>query len=40
MALAPSRRLPHSREPSPSSLTIRNVVVAGHRTSVRLEPLM
>ena len=24
----------------PSSLPIRNVVVAGHRTSVRLEPLM
>jgi predicted DNA-binding ribbon-helix-helix protein len=27
--------------PSPSStLTIHNIVVAGHRTSVRLEPLM
>ena len=28
------------REPSLSALTIRNVVVAGHRTSVRLEPVM
>jgi|SRR5579862_6415686 predicted DNA-binding ribbon-helix-helix protein len=34
------RRAPRSREPSASSLTIRNVVVAGHRTSVRLEPVM
>src|ERR1700691_2062263 len=25
---------------SPSSLVIRNVIVAGHRTSVRLEPTM
>jgi predicted DNA-binding ribbon-helix-helix protein len=25
---------------SPGGLTIRNVVVAGHRTSVRLEPIM
>src|ERR1700733_2345692 len=38
-SVSPRRRLrPH--EPSPSSLTIRNVVVAGRRTSVRLEPLM
>ena len=28
------------RPPGPSSLVIRNVVVAGHRTSVRLEPVM
>jgi predicted DNA-binding ribbon-helix-helix protein len=27
-------------EPFGSSLVIRNVVVAGHRTSVRLEPMM
>jgi predicted DNA-binding ribbon-helix-helix protein len=40
MASPPSRRAPHAREPSPSSLAIRNVVVAGHRTSVRLEPMM
>jgi predicted DNA-binding ribbon-helix-helix protein len=31
---------PRLRGSSPSSLTIRNVVVAGHRTSVRLEPVM
>ena len=35
--MPPTRR---SRRPSPSSLVIRNVVVAGHRTSVRLEPVM
>jgi predicted DNA-binding ribbon-helix-helix protein len=29
-----------AREPSLSSLVIRNIVVAGHRTSVRLEPVM
>ena len=29
-----------ARPPGPSSLVIRNVVVAGHRTSVRLEPVM
>jgi predicted DNA-binding ribbon-helix-helix protein len=29
-----------SPEPSPASLPIRNIVVAGHRTSVRLEPVM
>ena len=28
------------RKPSLSALTIRNIVVAGHRTSVRLAPLM
>jgi predicted DNA-binding ribbon-helix-helix protein len=40
MASAPPGRPSHPREPSPSALTIRNIVVAGHRTSVRLEPLM
>jgi predicted DNA-binding ribbon-helix-helix protein len=40
MVSASPRRQPHSREASPSGLTIRNVVVAGHRTSVRLEPVM
>lgn len=40
MASLHTHRVPQSREPSPSSLAIRNVVVAGHRTSVRLEPLM
>lgn len=40
MAPVSSRRPPRPRETSPSSLTIRNVVVAGHRTSVRLEPLI
>jgi predicted DNA-binding ribbon-helix-helix protein len=40
MALPPSRRRAPPREASSSSLAIRNVVVAGHRTSVRLEPLM
>jgi len=29
-----------AREPSLSSLVIRNIIVAGHRTSVRLEPVM
>ena len=33
----PSRR---NHESPPSSLVIRNIVVAGHRTSVRLEPVM
>ena len=33
----PARR---TRPASPSSLVIRNVIVAGHRTSVRLEPVM
>jgi predicted DNA-binding ribbon-helix-helix protein len=40
MAPVSPRRAPRPRETSPSSLTIRNVVVAGHRTSVRLEPLI
>ena len=38
--LAYPRRPPRHQETSPSSLVIRNVVVAGHRTSVRLEPVM
>src|SRR5262245_868928 len=38
MQTYPRRPLRHS-EPA-SSLVIHNVVVAGHRTSVRLEPLM
>lgn len=33
------RRSP-AHEPAPSSLVIHNVVVGGHRTSVRLEPVM
>ena len=40
MASAPSRRPPRPYESSPSTLAIHNVVVGGHRTSVRLEPLM
>jgi predicted DNA-binding ribbon-helix-helix protein len=43
MASVTPRRQPRPRgssSSSPSSLTIRNVVVAGHRTSVRLEPVM
>ncbi len=34
------RRQRRNQESVPSSLVIRNVVVAGHRTSVRLEPAM
>jgi predicted DNA-binding ribbon-helix-helix protein len=34
------RRAQSPRISSPSALTIRNIVVAGHRTSVRLEPVM
>ena len=34
------RRPSPQRDSSPSSLVIRNVVVAGRRTSVRLEPVM
>jgi predicted DNA-binding ribbon-helix-helix protein len=34
------RRAPRRRATTPSSLVIRNIVVAGHRTSVRLEPTM
>src|ERR1700726_4944410 len=40
MAPALPRRAPRKREPVRSSLVIRNIVVAGHRTSVRLEPVM
>ena len=34
------RRPRRDQEPAASSLVIRNVVVGGHRTSVRLEPIM
>ncbi|MFI4947856.1 MAG: ribbon-helix-helix domain-containing protein [Alphaproteobacteria bacterium] len=34
------RRLRRTPENAPSSLVIHNVVVGGHRTSVRLEPVM
>jgi predicted DNA-binding ribbon-helix-helix protein len=34
------RRTPRPSTTPPSALTIRNIVVAGHRTSVRLEPVM
>jgi predicted DNA-binding ribbon-helix-helix protein len=40
MASALPRRTPQARRPAKSSLVIRNVVVGGHRTSVRLEPAM
>jgi len=40
MPLATPRRAVHARQTAPSSLAIRNVVVGGHRTSVRLEPMM
>jgi predicted DNA-binding ribbon-helix-helix protein len=40
MAFVSPRRPPRSHQSSRSSLTIRNVVVGGHRTSVRLEPLI
>src|SRR5438552_5736341 len=40
MASALPRRAPRLRTTAPSSLVIRNIVVAGHRTSVRLEPVM
>jgi len=40
MAPALPRRAPRRRDPIPSSLVIRNIVVAGRRTSVRLEPVM
>ena len=36
----PRRRVRRNHESSPSSLVIHNVVVGGHRTSVRLEPVM
>src|SRR5690348_18493034 len=34
------RRPPQKRTPNKSSLVIRNVIVGGRRTSVRLEPTM
>jgi len=40
MAHALQRRPRRNHENAPSSLVIRNVVVGGHRTSVRLEPVM
>lgn len=40
MAMALQRRPRRNQEPAASSLVIRNVVVGGHRTSVRLEPIM
>jgi predicted DNA-binding ribbon-helix-helix protein len=40
MALTPQQRTLNPRRTSPSALTIRNIVVDGHRTSVRLEPVM
>src|SRR5579864_7404078 len=40
MPHAMSRRPRRTHENSPSSLVIHNIVVGGHRTSVRLEPVM
>jgi len=40
MATVLQRRPPGPREHSHSALTVRNIVVGGHRTSVRLEPVM
>jgi len=40
MASVPPRRPARPRETNPSPLAIHNVVVAGRRTSVRLEPSM
>ena len=40
MAEESPRRSRRYHENSPSSLVIHNVVVGGHRTSVRLEPVM
>src|SRR3981081_503637 len=40
MAPALPRRAPRKHNPARSSLVIRNIVVAGRRTSVRLEPVM
>ena len=40
MANAIARRSRRTRENSPSSLVIHNIVVGNHRTSVRLEPVM
>jgi predicted DNA-binding ribbon-helix-helix protein len=38
--MALQRRSRRTHEPVASSLVIRNIVVGGHRTSVRLEPVM
>jgi predicted DNA-binding ribbon-helix-helix protein len=38
-ALLP-RRTRRNHDRAPSSLAIRNIIVGGHRTSVRLEPAM
>jgi predicted DNA-binding ribbon-helix-helix protein len=40
MATGLQRRARRNQESPASSLVIRNVVVGGHRTSVRLEPVM
>jgi predicted DNA-binding ribbon-helix-helix protein len=40
MRSALPRPAPRRRASAPSSLVIRNIVVGGHRTSVRLEPTM
>src|SRR5690349_17362015 len=40
MAVARQRRARSDQDAGPSSLAIHNVVVGGHRTSVRLEPVM
>src|SRR6266852_9239416 len=40
MAHAFPRRSRRNHETAPSSLVIHNIVVGGHRTSVRLEPVM
>jgi predicted DNA-binding ribbon-helix-helix protein len=40
MATPLQRRPRRNHDTAPSSLVIRNVVVGGHRTSVRLEPIM
>jgi predicted DNA-binding ribbon-helix-helix protein len=40
MATGFPRRARRNNESAPSSLVIRNIVVGGHRTSVRLEPVM
>jgi predicted DNA-binding ribbon-helix-helix protein len=40
MSTASQRRQPRHGDKPTSSLVIRNIVVAGHRTSVRLEPVM
>jgi predicted DNA-binding ribbon-helix-helix protein len=40
MPATPPRRLRRTDDTPPSSLAIHNIVVGGHRTSVRLEPVM